>query len=90
MNDKPKLIERFASIPDLSRKDLQAFREFAQAHGTVFLTGVDDWLEARRPRTRAASHRGGVSAGIHVFAYVEDDAKRSSSSKKRRRLAKRA
>jgi hypothetical protein len=86
--DKPRLIERFASIPDLSRKDLQAFREFAQTHGTVFLAGVDDWLESRRPRTRAASQGGGISAGIHVFAYVEDDAKRSSGAKKRRRLAK--
>lgn len=65
---KQGLIERFTHIPDLPIKEIPAFTTFSQEHGSAFLASVDDWLESRRA---AAKSVGSCSAGIHVFAYVE-------------------
>jgi hypothetical protein len=87
-SSKAKLIERFASVRDLPEKDLQAFCEFSQNHGTAFLSGVDDWLEARRPKSRSAGKSSGLTAGIHVFAYVEKKSAATGSAKQSRRPAR--
>lgn len=76
------LLERAAMVRDLPAEHLGAFRHYIQEQGTAFLANVDEWLEAHCPaaarvaeppagrRTRSA--RGGVTAGVHVFAFVEE------------------
>jgi hypothetical protein len=83
----PTLIERYTHIPDLEKSDVTAFRAFAQSHGSAFLASVDDWLEGRRT-TRSKKEKAtkkGVSAGIHVFAYVEEPAARRASTPRAKR-----
>jgi hypothetical protein len=65
------LIERVAEVPDLPRKEIEAFKKFTQAQGRTFIRTIDDWLEARRGR-RVSWRRtnGTVRAGIHTYAYV--------------------
>jgi hypothetical protein len=76
------LLERAAMVRDLPAEHLGAFRHYIQEQGTAFLANVDEWLEAHCPAaarvaepsamrpTRSA--RGGVTAGVHVFAFVEE------------------
>jgi hypothetical protein len=80
------LIERYAQIPDLSKKELRKFKDFSQIHGTAFLTGVDDWLEPRRLKKKSRKGRPSCAAGIHVFAYV-DEAERASAATPRAKRA---
>jgi hypothetical protein len=62
------LIERVAEIPDLPRRHLADFQRFTQLQGRTFLRTVNDWLVARRAKSRRAN--GTVRAGIHTYAYV--------------------
>jgi hypothetical protein len=74
---KGLLIERFASVPDLDRKEVEAFREFTEAQGHSYLQVVDDWMERRRMRNkrkRSAGERSGVMAGVHVIAFLGEEA----------------
>lgn len=76
------LLERAAMVRDLPAEHLGAFRNYIQEQGTAFLANVDEWLEAHcpaaqrvaepaaAPRSRAA--RGAVTAGVHVFAFVDN------------------
>jgi hypothetical protein len=75
------LLERAAMVRDLPAEHLGAFRNYIQEQGTAFLANVDEWLEAHcpaaqrvaeppaAPRSRVA--RGAVTAGVHVFAFVD-------------------
>jgi len=71
-----RLIERFAEVPDLPRRNVAEFRRFARIQGWAFLRTLNDWLESRRPRTPVA--RGGrtVRAGVHLYAYVQPASER--------------
>jgi hypothetical protein len=65
------LIERFAEVPDLPRKYVNAFRTFTQSQGRTFLRTVNDWLESRRaPRSSQRERIPTVRAGIHAYAYI--------------------
>lgn len=70
------LIERAALVRDLSPRQAAQYRSFVQEQGTAFLANVDDWLEShrvavQRTRTRRGSRKaGGVTAGVHVFAFL--------------------
>jgi hypothetical protein len=70
------LIERYAYVPDLSRVEAKAFAEFTRAQGMAYLESVDDWLEQRRVRRLPAngkqSSRSGITAGVHLVAYLGD------------------
>ena len=71
-NERDRLLERFAEVPDLPVGELPAFRRFARLQGTVFLRTINDWLETRRVGRSAAgsgSSRRVAKAGIHVVAY---------------------
>jgi hypothetical protein len=82
----PTLIERYTHVPDLSVEMVDEFRDFAQSHGTGFLASVDDWLERRRAKIKSANNKGeGVSAGIHVFAYVENQTKKKIPTRRAKR-----
>jgi hypothetical protein len=70
------LIERYAYVPDLSKAETKAFAEFTRTQGMAYLESVDDWLEQRRVRRRPARKMGangvGVTAGVHLVAYLGD------------------
>jgi hypothetical protein len=69
------LIERYAYVPDLNPSDMAEFGDFTRTQGMAYLETVDDWLEQRRVgRTRATTKKGrvGVTAGVHLVAYLGD------------------
>jgi hypothetical protein len=67
----PPLIERVAEVPDLPRKEIEAFKIFTQTQGRTFIRTINDWLEARRGcRSRWRKTNATVRAGIHTYAYV--------------------
>jgi hypothetical protein len=71
------LIERYAYVPDLSKAEVKAFAEFTRIQGMAYLESVDDWLEQRRVRRIPATdkrERTGVTAGVHLVAYLGDGA----------------
>lgn len=75
VDSKHSLVERYAHIPDLDAAEARAFSEFSRQQGTACLEAIEDWLEARRKgRSRVAgrSKRASISAGMHVFAYLEE------------------
>jgi hypothetical protein len=76
------LVERYAYAPDMSKKEAMAFAEFTRNQGMAYLEAVDDWLEQRRVKRKgfsAGKVRGsGVAAGVHLFAYMDDQVEPSS------------
>jgi hypothetical protein len=71
------LVERHAYAPDLSWVERKAFAEFTRAQGMVYLESVDNWLQQRRVSrlgSRTRRHPKGISASVHLFAYLGDDA----------------
>ncbi len=71
------LIERAALVRDLSPRQAAQYRSFVQEQGTAFLANVDDWLESHRVvRVTSIGTRRkralGVTAGVHVFAFLGD------------------
>jgi hypothetical protein len=65
------LIDRVAEIPDLPRKEIEAFKMFTRQQGWTFIRTINDWLETRRGRRSSRQRTNGtVRAGIHTYAYV--------------------
>jgi hypothetical protein len=77
------LIERAALVRDLPPPLATRFRSHVQEQGTAFLANIDDWLERHRVRARRirrarslqrppdrASPGRGLTAGVHVFAFL--------------------
>jgi hypothetical protein len=65
------LIDRVAEVPDLPRKEIEAFKMFTQLQGRTFIRTINDWLETRRGRRSSWRRTNGtVRAGIHTYAYV--------------------
>lgn len=73
-----KWLEGFAEIPNLSSKDVAAFRRFSREQGWIFLTTINEWLEARRSGRKRAARATGVSAGVQVFAWAGETQKAGS------------
>jgi hypothetical protein len=71
-----RLIERVTAVPDLPESELDEFKLFAREQGGVLINTMNDWLERRRgsakARRKGSSNR---TAGLHVFAFVEHNAK---------------
>jgi Family of unknown function (DUF6502) len=65
----PRLIERFAEVPDLPARNVAEFRKFAQSQGGALLKTLNDWLESRRAHPSRRQQRC-VRAGVHLYAYV--------------------
>jgi hypothetical protein len=80
------LIERYAYVPDLSEAETKAFAEFTRTQGMAYLESVDDWLEQRRVRRRLEKKGdydgAGVTAGVHLVAYLGDSAAESSKARR--------
>ncbi len=93
------LIERAALVRDLPRSLAARFRSHVQEQGTAFLANIDDWLERHGMRTRRiaaggagrhsphASSRAGLTAGVHVFAFLGSPPTRSAPRARRSRTA---
>lgn len=65
------LLERAAIVDDLSPKDAAAFRRYCAEQGAAFISNANSWLESRRMRSaRAGANEGGITAGVHVFAFL--------------------
>lgn len=65
------LLERAAIVNDLSPKEAAEFRRFSAEQGAAFISNANAWLESRRQRKKRARDKGGgVTAGVHVFAFV--------------------
>jgi len=67
-----RLVERVTAVPDLPEGEIGDFKLFAREQGGALINTMNDWLERRRGDVRArrtgANH---VTAGLHVFAFVE-------------------
>jgi hypothetical protein len=70
------LVERYAYVPDLSRKAARDFSIFSREQGMAYLEAVDDWLEKRRVVRQLKSRRDsadtGITAGVHLVAFLGD------------------
>jgi hypothetical protein len=68
-----RLIERVTTVPDLPAKHVRAFKIFAKEQGAALINTVNEWLESRRGyrKPRAARNAQNLTAGLHVFAFVE-------------------
>jgi hypothetical protein len=90
--DKLQLIERYAHVPNLTTSQARAFAAFSRQQGQACLDAVEDWMEARQTTQADASRkpRKGVSAGVHIFAFLGEPAPTkkeiiSTALKKRRK-----
>ena len=72
-----RLIERNTVVPDLPQSQVRAFKLFAREQGGVLIDTLNDWLESRRggAARRRRNIAGHVTAGLHVFAFVERNKK---------------
>ncbi|MBV6415875.1 MAG: hypothetical protein CMLOHMNK_00398 [Steroidobacteraceae bacterium] len=66
-----RFIERSAQVQDLPREKLREFRDFANSQGEIFISSINDWLEARRSRNGKVAKSRTTRAGVHVFAFAE-------------------
>lgn len=68
-----RLIERVTCVPDLPNKSVGAFKNFALEQGGALIDTMNEWLEHRRGNQvrRHTSKAGRLTAGMHVFAFVE-------------------
>jgi hypothetical protein len=85
--DRP-LIERYTHVSNLSAKDIGAFKAFSQAQGSAFLANVEDWLSSKSATEKPTV--SGVTAGIHLIAFVDTPRQRRPNPSPRRSRAKRA
>jgi hypothetical protein len=67
-----RLVERVTSVPDLPVSQIPAFKLFAREQGGALIDTMNEWLESRRGdrKARSASAKN-VTAGLHVFSFVE-------------------
>jgi hypothetical protein len=66
------LFEQSCKVRSLPSSSRPAFRAFVRQQGIVFLTTIDDWLEARAARSTRVSRKARTcSAGVFTFAYVD-------------------
>jgi hypothetical protein len=73
-----RLIERVTAVPDLPLKQVRSFKIFAREQGGALINTVNDWLESRRGsrKARVVRSRRNLTAGLHVFAFVEKNRRR--------------
>jgi hypothetical protein len=59
-------------VPNFPKKDVPAFKKFAQEQGGMAISTMNDWLETRRaeqsPSTLAKER---LTAGLHIFAFLD-------------------
>lgn len=74
-----RLVERVTMIPDLPPKQEKAFKIFAREQGGALINTVNEWLESRRGnRTARTKTSRNLTAGLHVFAFVQPNRRRAT------------
>jgi hypothetical protein len=66
------LFERACKVFHLPRSEAQAFREYVQKQGILFISSVDDWLETKVAQGNPRKKEGCV-AGAFCFAFIDDE-----------------
>jgi hypothetical protein len=66
------LFERACKVFHLPQTDAQDFREFVQKQGILFISSVDDWLEAKVAQGNVRKKKG-CAAGAFCFAFIDDE-----------------
>lgn len=79
------LLERCAQVINLPVSELPAFRGFVRDYGADFLTSVDNWLSSRSIERRGRKATPVMGVGVHVFAHVQPEAKKSARARVARR-----
>ena len=69
-SSKEVLIERCARVKQLPHNELQAFRDFTNQQGEVFIDSVNDWLESHNALETVKRRLNVTEAGVHVFAFT--------------------
>ncbi len=72
-----KLLERAALVKELPAKDVEAFCRFSAEQGESFTENMNNWLESRNATRKGRARLKTVSAGVHVFAFVEKNGRSS-------------
>jgi hypothetical protein len=66
------LFEQSCKVHRLPKSNAAAFRMFVRQQAIVFLTAVDDWLEARVEAPEQKSKKSKLcAAGVFTFAYLD-------------------
>ena len=70
-----RLIERVASVPDLPKQQVTAFKRFAREQGGALIGTLNEWLEGHRGKrkSRLSGAAGRLTAGLHVLAFVDKE-----------------
>jgi len=70
-----RLIERLTLVPDLPRKQVPTFKKFAREQGAALIGTMNEWLESHRGKrkSRLAGASDRVTAGLHVFGFIESE-----------------
>lgn len=71
-----RFVERNALVTDLPKARLKEFIRFSREQGAALVATMNDWLENRRAsdqRQTKRSKQRTVSAGIHVFAFSDEN-----------------
>ena len=79
------LLERCAQVINLPVSELPAFRGFVRDYGADFLNSVDTWLSSRSVERRGRKATPVMGVGVHVFAHVQPEAKKSARARVARR-----
>jgi hypothetical protein len=72
-----RFVERVTTVPDLPAKQVRAFKVFAREQGGALINTMNEWLESRRgiKKARSAKTDQNLTAGLHVFAFVEKNSR---------------
>lgn len=72
-----RLVERVTFVPDLPSSKVASFKVFAREQGGALIDTMNEWLEQRRGKQvrRRTLQSGRLTAGLHVFAFVEKNSR---------------
>jgi hypothetical protein len=75
------LFERACKVFHLPLSEAQAFREYVQKQGILFISSVDDWLETKVAQGNSRRSKGCI-AGAFCFAFIDDEKQNKPSRRK--------
>jgi hypothetical protein len=76
------LLERAALVKELPSKDAKAFRRYSAEQGESFTENINGWLESRNGKCKKGRAKDTVTAGVHVFAFIEKNENEGSLRKR--------